>query len=261
MSVRARFQRRASPGAPRVARAHPLGRRVWTIGRLLILAAALAGTYGIFFLTALKVATRAREVEVPDLQGRSIADASDDLARLGLTVRVEPLRRPDPKIAADHVIWQDPEPGSITRRQRSVRVRLSEGQQAPELPAIAGRAERMAEVGLSEAGIEVVSRAAIRTADYPAGSIVAQDPPPGDRASRVSLLVNRGERSSTYVMPDLIGTPGRQAIAVLRARGFRATIVAEIVYPGLPSGIVIRQSPQAGYQIAFGETISLEVSR
>ena len=75
------------------------------------------------------------------------------------------------------------------------------------------------------------------------------------------LLVNRGERDRTYVMPDLIGVAAEAAAEVLRARGFRVTVVGDHPYPGLPAGTVLRQSPQAGFQIAPGEAISLEVSR
>jgi beta-lactam-binding protein with PASTA domain len=38
-------------------------------------------------------------------------------------------------------------------------------------------------------------------------------------------------------------------------------LVGNHPYPGVPAGIVIRQVPQAGFQIAPGEAISLEVSR
>jgi beta-lactam-binding protein with PASTA domain len=62
-------------------------------------------------------------------------------------------------------------------------------------------------------------------------------------------------------VPDLIGTYGDEVTAVLRARGFRVTIVAEVSYPGLPQGVVVRQTPEPGFRIAFGEAISLEVSR
>jgi len=258
---RASLARVFSVGSARSAAGRPLRSRVWTVGRLLVLLVGLGGTFAVFFLGSFRLASRAREVEVPDLQGQSLEAAAAMLTDLGLGMRVDPLRRSDPDVAADHVVWQEPEAGAVTRRQRSVRVRLSDGQQAPEVPDVAGRPERAVEVALSESAIEITSRAEVRTQDYPAGSVVAVDPPPGARSSTVSLLVNRGERSSSYVMPDLIGTSGKQAIDVLRARGFRATIVAELVYPGLPSGIVIRQTPQPGFRFTFGETISLEVSR
>jgi beta-lactam-binding protein with PASTA domain len=62
-------------------------------------------------------------------------------------------------------------------------------------------------------------------------------------------------------MPDLIGVNGERAADVLRNRGFRATVVGDHPYPGVPPGIVLRQQPQAGFQIAPGDAISLEVSR
>ena len=91
--------------------------------------------------------------------------------------------------------------------------------------------------------------------------MVAQDPPPETRTAEVRLLVNRGEDRATYVMPDLIGVNGDRAADLLRARGFRVAIVAQQSSPGIPPGVVIRQTPAGGYQVHPGDAISLEVSR
>src|SRR6185503_13286666 len=85
---------RSMPRPRPASRSRPLGRRVWNIGRLLILVAALVGTYGIFFLTAVRVASRARDVKVPDVRGATVAAATDTLARAGLVVKLDPVRRP-----------------------------------------------------------------------------------------------------------------------------------------------------------------------
>jgi beta-lactam-binding protein with PASTA domain len=61
-------------------------------------------------------------------------------------------------------------------------------------------------------------------------------------------------------MPDLIGTIGNQVESILRARGFRVTII-EVPYPAAPPRFVVHQSPQAGYPVALTDTITLEVSR
>jgi beta-lactam-binding protein with PASTA domain len=95
----------------------------------------------------------------------------------------------------------------------------------------------------------------------PADVVVAQTPPERSASGQVALLVNRGESGATYVMPDLIGVNADRASDVLRNHGFRVAVVGAQSYPGVASGIVIRQSPQAGFQIAPGEPISLEVSR
>jgi serine/threonine-protein kinase len=234
---------------------------VWTAGRLLLLGGALAFTFGVFFLASMRVATRAREVRVPDLRGKTLAEARGVLAAAGLTLRVDPLRRPDPKVPLDHVLMQDPEPGAVLRRQRAVRIRVSDGQRDPIVPAVTGQPERTAELTLGAEQIAIDDRAEIRTADYDAGVVVAQVPAAKSRAATVSLLVNRGEAGPSFVTPDVIGAPGAAALAVLRAKGFRASIVADVAYPGLPPGTVVRQTPSGGFRIVKDNPISLEVSR
>jgi serine/threonine-protein kinase len=234
--------------------------RVWGAGRFLILAVALSLTFGVFFLTAMRVANRAREVEVPDIRGQSVAQANANLAAVGLVLRVD-LRRPDTNVPADHVLVQEPEPGTVLRRQRAVRVRVSDGQQDPVVPQVVGQAERSAEIALAQDQVGIASRAEIRSTSYPAGTVIAQNPDPSQRAAEVSLLVNEGERGVSYVMPDAIGATASRVLEVLRRRGFRVTVGAEVPYPGLPAGIVIRQTPPAGFQIDYGDAIVLEVSR
>jgi beta-lactam-binding protein with PASTA domain len=158
------------------------------------------------------------------------------------------------------VIAQEPGPGTVLRRQRAIRVRVSEGQRAPVVPALVGQAERSAELLASQEGIGLGARAKIRSASYSSGTVIAQDPVTG-RAERVSLLVNEGESGMTYVMPDVIGATAGRVVDILRRRGFRVTVGAEVPYPGLPSGVVVRQTPQAGFQVDYGDAIVLEVSR
>ena len=83
---------------------------------------------------------------------------------------------------------------------------------------------------------------------------MAQTPPPKTSAVQISLLVNRGESGVTFVMPDLIGVNGDRSADLLRARGFRVAVVGDHPYPGVPAGVVLRQNPQAGFQISPGET-------
>lgn len=237
-----------------------LGTRVWSAGRLLLLVGLLCATFGAFFLTAFRVTTRAREVKVPDVRGAALAGATAALADVGLILKVE-ARRPDSKVAADHVLSQDPEPGTVLRRQRPVRVRISDGQQDPVVPLVVGQAERTAEIVLAQAQIAVGTRTEIRSAGYPDGAVVAQDPAEKAQATKVNLLVNRGQSGATFVMPDVIGTLGVRVVDILRRRGFRVTVNGDVLYPGMPPGVVVRQTPQGGFQVALGDPVLLEISR
>ncbi|OLC44168.1 MAG: hypothetical protein AUI64_02340 [Acidobacteria bacterium 13_1_40CM_2_64_6] len=235
--------------------------RVWSAGKIVLLGSALLATYALFAIASMRVALRAREVQVPDLTNRTANEATAIATDLGLAVNVDDTRRPDPKIGAGRVLAQEPAAGSIARRQRTVKIWLSAGQRAAIVPPLVGETERTAQLRLAQDGLTLASLSEIRAEDLPSDVVVAQMPPAKSASGRVSLLVNRGERGATYVMPDLIGVNGDRAAEVLRARGFRVAVVGSNPYPGVAAGIVIRQSPQAGFQIAPGEPISLEVSR
>jgi eukaryotic-like serine/threonine-protein kinase len=235
--------------------------RVWSAGKILLLCGALLFTYLLFAAAAMRLALKAREVEVPALAGRTVNEATAILTDSGLNLRVEEGRRIDPKVPAERIVGQEPQAGLRTRHERSVRVWLSAGPRSTIVPAVAGESERTAQMRITSDGLAMGPIAAIRSTDYPAGAVIAQDPAPKSHGTEVALLVNRGERGATFVMPDLIGINGDRAADLLRARGFRVAVVGDHPYPGVPSGIVLRQNPQAGFQIAPGEAISLEVSR
>lgn len=234
---------------------------MWATGKLLVLAGALVATYFVFAAAAMRLALRAREVQLPDLTNRTASEATAIAADLGLTLKVDDSRRQDPRIAAGRVLAQEPPPGSVTRRQRTVRVWLSAGQRAAIVPALVGESERTAQLRLVQDGLTLNEVSEIRSEDLPPDVVVAQTPPARSAAGAVALLVNRGARGASYVMPDLIGVTGDRAADILRRRGFRVAVVGSSPYPGVPAGIVIRQNPQAGFQIGPGEPISLEVSR
>jgi eukaryotic-like serine/threonine-protein kinase len=248
----------ASP--PSKPKARDLRTRVWSAGRLIILAIGLSATFGTFFLTGMRVANRAREVKVPDVQGLGINEATRALAAVGLVLKVD-TRRPDAKVPIDHVLAQEPDAGTVIRRQRAIRVRVSDGQKDPTVPAVVGMPVRTAEVVLSQEKIEIGERAEIRTRTTEPDMVLAQDPVAKNRAAKVSLLINRGEGSLGYVMPDVIGAMANRVVDILRRHGFRVTISAEVPYPGLPAGVVIRQTPQAGFRVEHGEAVQLEVTR
>ncbi len=234
---------------------------MWSAGKFVMLGGALLATYVLFAAASMRIALRAREVTVPDLTNRTANDATALASSLGLTLRVDETRRPDPKIAAGRVLAQDPAVGSIARRQRSIKVWLSAGQRSATVPKLVGETERTAQLRLAQDGLTLTGIAEIRSPSFAPDVVVAQMPPAKSAASNVSLLVNRGERGATYVMPDLIGVNGDRAAELLRSRGFRVAVVGSNPYPGVAAGIVIRQGPQAGFQIGPGEPISLEVSR
>jgi hypothetical protein len=241
-----------------------LSTRVWGAGKRVLLGGALVLTYFVFAAAAMRLAIKTRDVVVPSLAGKRVAQAGTELASAGLNLKVEETRRLDAVAPEGTIVSQDPQPGAQTRRERSVKVWVSAGPRATSVPALLGESERAAQMRAQQDGLQLASIAEIRSSDYTAGTVVAQNPPPQKGmpgGTRIALLVNRGERGETYVMPDLIGVNGDRAADLLRTRGFRVSVVGDQPYPGVPAGIVLRQSPQGGFQFGMGDPISLEVSR
>jgi serine/threonine-protein kinase len=129
------------------------------------------------------------------------------------------------------------------------------------MPQLVGESERAARMRLAQEGLDAATVAEIRSGRFLADAVVAQDPASGQPASEVRLLVSRGVEADSYVMPDLIGLGGDAAAAVLRQQGFRVSFVAQQSESGLPSGMVVRQTPAGGYQVQPDDSISLEVAR
>ena len=185
--------------------------RVVSYGKILLLAGALAGTFLLFAAIAMRVAITARQVTVPDLVGRSIADATALATQLDLQLRVDETPRPDPKVPAGHVLGQEPTAGSTARRQRSLRAWVSSGARVALAPSLLGESQRTAEIRVAQDGLTIGAVSEIRSGAYPPDVVVAQDPPPSTQTAEIRLLVNRGEDRAVYVMPDLIGLNGERA--------------------------------------------------
>jgi serine/threonine-protein kinase len=238
-----------------------LGTLGWGRAKFRSIVGALGGTSFVFASVAMRVALRAREVQVPQLVGSTVNEASQALADRGLTLRLDPNQRPDDKIPAGRIMLQDPAPGAQARRQRTIRAWVSSGPRATTVPPLIGQTERTARIRLDQDGLELATVSEFRSPDYAADAVVAQDPAPAARAPRVSVLLNRGEQAVGFVMPDLIGMNGERAAEALRRRGFRVSIVGSQPYPGVPTGTVVRQQPAGGFRVGPADAISIEVSR
>ena len=94
--------------------------RVWTAGKVLLLVGALATTFVVFAVLAARVAVRARDVSVPNLIGRTLADATATATAYELQLNVEETRRPDPRVPAEHVLGQEPPAGSSARTLEAI---------------------------------------------------------------------------------------------------------------------------------------------
>jgi len=239
-----------------------LSRVLRLIAQNALLAVALAATLAISALFTMRVVLDSRDVAVPALAGRTLREAEAIVAPHGLALRIEG-RRHDPGVPADRVVAQEPPPGATLKTHRAVRLWLSLGPKRVSVPRVEGESVRTARAALEQAGLPVARALEVRDR-APEGTVLVQRPPAGEvdlQSEGASLLVSRGPRDVSYMMPDLIGRDARAVLQLLERAGLKVSEVHYRSYPGVAPGVVLRQSPPAGQRISARAALSLDVSR
>lgn len=220
----------------------------------------------IFFLTAIvfsQVILRGETVAVPDLTGKTVAQARTELAKKDLSV-AQLGSEFDDRWEKGLIIRQDPAPDSRVRVTEAVQVVTSAGSQSVKVPSLVNKSLDAALTLLQSSGLYKGRLTQIHTTRYPAGRIIAQKPGPdtvAERNAQVGFLLSQGGREDRYVMPDLIGRKADRVTAWLKSIGFKVADVQYRYYQGRSSGYVLGQYPPAGFRIQKRNLITLEVSR
>jgi serine/threonine-protein kinase len=76
------------------------------------------------------------------------------------------------RFPAGSVVQQDPTPGSHVRRQRSIHVWVSQGEEVIVVPSLVGDSERSAEVRLAQGGLKLAGTAEVRSHDYAPDAVI-----------------------------------------------------------------------------------------
>jgi serine/threonine-protein kinase len=211
-----------------------------------------------------RVIQKGEIVSVPDVSGKTLAEAERDLARKRLSIQEKGIEFND-RCERGKIISQEPPAGSKIRVNQPVRVTVSGGSELVEVPALVGRSLEAASKVLGENGLQRGLISQIHTGRYAAGRIIAQEPAPGGqkikRTTPLNFLVSQGEVEPRYLMPDLIGRKAGPSLPRLRELGLKVADVRYSYYPGLEAGVIIKQFPPHGFGIAKRSLIALEVSR
>jgi beta-lactam-binding protein with PASTA domain len=242
--------------------------RVASLLMLLVVVAMLAA------ITTMHFAIHGAEVQVPALNGMTVAEARSQAAGLGLNLDVD-NRYYSGDVATGHILSQSPTPGTVVRSEWRVRVAESLGPQKVEVPDTVGKEERIAALELRRVGLEVGLTAQLPCNNTTEGTVLAQDPPPhaqGIAQPSINLLVAApdGDTPDGYVMPDLTGLPVASAKEVLARVGIKASI-AKVVEAAATEGTllkspvkpssVIAQQPMAGARVDQNTLVRLTVGK
>ncbi len=236
-----------------------LRERLEWVSRMALLVFILAAAAFLSAITAMRIAIHGREVNMPNLVGRNVTEASGLLHSRGLVLRV--ADRIYSELPINVVVRQSPPPGMLMKVSQQAHVVLSLGQRQLQIPLLEGNSLRASRIELLRAGLQVGEVSGITLPDDPADTVIQQTPRPGAGAAtpRVDVLVSSGPRDTAYVMPHLVGLNEADAQRRLDVAGLRRK-VNYVSAPQWPHGAVIDQAPLAGQRIPAAVTIELTVA-
>jgi serine/threonine-protein kinase len=197
------------------------------------------------------------KTDVPSVVGEKLDQALADLRRANLRWKI---RRIDSQQPQDEVVSQLPTAGASVQQESVVTLRVSNGPKPVIVPNVVGSTFDSANSSLLGSGFAV--RRKDVESDQPKDTVVAQSPdagtyqPPG---STIVLSVSKGPTTST--VPDVTSISQNDAVAQLKASGFRVNIVSQPVTDPNQDGIVQTQDPAGGSKAPPGSTVTIAVGK
>ena len=227
-----------------------MSRRTWIIVLVVIVAAAIALAI---------LLTTSRRVTVPDVTGKSQAEAAAVLQNAGLKLGAV---TPTPQASARPgvVVGQEPAAGGKAEKGSAVAVTVSSGPGTAAVPSVVGMPESQAKDTLQSAGFASQSATQYDTA-APKGEVLEQLPTAGMQAykgSAVGLLVSLGNPSHVTV-PDVSGMTQAEATSALADVSLVAVPV-EAYDDQVPKGSVASQEPTPGVKVTPLSEVIIVVS-
>ena len=215
----------------------------------------------------LTVSTGQSGIEVPDVTGKSKAEAVATLKSKGFQVEEKDESSDD--VDEGNVISQDPEGGKTAASDATITITVSAGPQQVSVPNLVGMTQSSATTKLSDSGLRV-GNVTQQESDQSEGTVIAQSVDAGtdvDPDTAVDITVSSGKKQVTYSYNTPIQAPtqeedpnyvsGTQVYVVLIAADGTVLINDTVTNFPLPVGFTGLTSGTGTLKMSYTDTITV----
>lgn len=202
------------------------------------------------------------EVPVPDLLGRSEAEAEDLIEGLGLGFKVSKREFSD-EYDQGQIMEQSVDEGSKVKENYPIEVVVSKGAKEYMVPDLIGKYAIEAGIILKEAGLSEGEVKEENHDTYLAGQIIDQLPTansPAKENDKVNYVVSIGPKITYVKMPSVLNLNLETASLSIRQHGLTVGEVNTEPSEDIAEGLVMSQSINPGQDVEIGTSIWLTVS-
>ena len=245
----------AYPVAPAVL-PPPAGKKTPAWVWVLAISLLVLGVLGI--ILALTLTGRQPMVDVPNLIGKTEAEARSALEAVGLKLEIKEeqyITREGE--TPDVIVSQDPESGQRIARSKAVSVVITRALRVPEL---VGLTSGQALSRISESGLKAEVRQKPTKKDSEVDVVLSQSPSKGTLTTPGNTVtIEVGALLSRVTVPNVKGKTADDAESILTDKKL---VVNKVEQPSdtVKKGYVIDQSPASGATVYEGDTVTIFVS-
>ena len=241
-------------------RAHPRAKKVWITVAIIAVVIALP-IIGFFATQAILSAGQPKDIDLPDLVGKTLEEAQEELKDTKVIIEREEAF--DDEVEAGKIISQEPPyvEGYRIKEDSTIKVVISKGQELVTMQKVVGMTYEDAEKLLRDELHLEVKKVEETSQTVEAGYVTKQSVEEGEQikaGETVTLHVSTGTGIKEVSVPHVIGDT--EADAKKKLEGFKVTVVYEEDTTKV-DGKVIKQSLDAGTTVEEGSSITITVNK
>jgi eukaryotic-like serine/threonine-protein kinase len=209
------------------------------------------------------VTRQVKERVVPNLVDLSLEEAEEVLKREGLSLVVMSEEYVADK-PAGLVVSQTPEPESVVKKGRRIRVVVSKGAKMTVVPNLKGVSLRQAELMLDQAGLKIDEVFTTANDTFAENVVVSSVPSFGvsvPEGISVRLLINKSSSNQTVIVPNFVEKNLKEAYNIARESGLEIGKIKFKKEKSLLPNTIMEQIPKAGAEVDKGSKVELVVSK
>ena len=203
-----------------------------------------------------------QNVEVPDVIGKALDKATNELTDAGFEVSTEEMY--SDAVEKGVVISQNPRGKSSQPKGSRVTLTVSLGIEQVEVPNLSGMTAAEARTELQSRGLKYDSGVAEYSDTVEKDRIVRQTPESGtvvNKGTTVTYYLSAGEEEKKVRLPNVVGMLEGEAESTLRGESKKFVITKDTVSSTeVAPGHVISQNPAGGEEVDEDATIYIVVS-
>lgn len=207
-----------------------------------------------------------KDSTIPNLVGLTEDEAKEELRSKGVS-GINFKISSDTKLDANDnvIISQEPEEGSKISRGDTIELTINKKEGEVEVPNVVGKKAHDAYKDFDNLSLDIGKNSEVYeySDDYPAGTIVRQEPSGGEMVSKgtkVIFYVSKGEETKKVIVPDLVGLKLKDAKRSIKNSGLELGIINKSPSDKYEEGTISTQTILAGKEVIEGSKISIVVS-